>query len=85
MWKFLILHSSMQHCFPDSEAVFSDHGISDAEVRRKKPIKIFNFWMNNTKFTRLLHGSWSQEIVGSPMLRLNLKLKRLKPKALNKE
>ena len=64
-----MVNSAWKHCFPDSEAVFSAHGTSDAEVSRKKPVKIFNFWMNNTKFTRLLQGSWSQEIVGSPMLR----------------
>ena len=45
----------------------------------------FNFWMKNERCGDILHNAWNQPTEVSPMLRLCLKLKRLKPlmKALN--
>ena len=41
--------------------------------------------MHNTKFSGILHHSWSQSITGYPMEILNLKIRILKPllKTLN--
>ena len=57
------------------------------EVNRRKPFKVFNFWMKNNKFHQVLQDSWNKEVEGSPMLRLCLVLKGLKPelKILNNE
>lgn len=73
--------------FPNSEGVFLAPGVSDhcslvvsitTDRRRKKPFKIFNFWMKNPNFKEVLVSSWSAPVEGrSPLLQFSLKLRRL--------
>lgn len=74
--------------FPESEALAYVPGISDhcsllvtvfKEVACKKPFRFFNFWMKHHQFKELVQNSWLLPVTGSPMVRLSLKLRRLKP------
>ena len=53
----------------------------------RKPFKFFDFWMNNEKFQSILIASWEEQVVGTKMYQIYMKLKRLKPclKELNKK
>ncbi|XP_058203014.1 uncharacterized protein LOC131317484 [Rhododendron vialii] len=90
----VLINSAWLDKFSDSKAVFLTLGVSDhcstmvtvmpaSHVRR--PFKIFNFWLKNSKFRDALIASWDAPLDTSLRSRLGLKLKCLKLvlKALN--
>uniref|UniRef100_A0A5B7AM54 Putative AP endonuclease/reverse transcriptase n=1 Tax=Davidia involucrata TaxID=16924 RepID=A0A5B7AM54_DAVIN len=74
--------------FPFSEGLFESPGLSDhcpglAHINthqrfKKCPFRFYTLWMKHKDFSSLLKDSWAAPIIGNPMLRVNLKLKRLK-------
>ena len=64
--------SESNHC-----AVFVQ--LSKASYSPPKPFKFFDFWVKHSEFMDTVKASWEIREVGSPMVILHKKMKRLKP------
>ena len=85
----VLINQVWLHTFSDSKVEFlspseSDHcaafvQLSKASYSPPKPFKFFNFWVKHSEFMDTVKASWEIREVGSPMVILHKKMKRLKP------
>ena len=74
--------------FPFSKVEFLPPGVSDhcpiivqlshQTYSPPRPFKFFNFWARHSGFLQTVKASWELPVVGTPMIVLQKKLKRLK-------
>ena len=84
----VLINDKWLHYFADSIVKFispraSDHCPTLVHVLQPsfsphKPFKVFNIWTKHPDFLSTVEGSWYEPIMGSPMVILQNKLKRLK-------
>ena len=78
-WLIGFNHSTVEFLPPED----SDHcpvvvQMSQTFCAPPKPSRVFNFWTKHSNFLNTVAKSWNEPIMGSPMIILQKKLKRLK-------
>ena len=78
-WLLFFAHSIVEFFSPgDSNHCPALVQLVQAISSPPKPFKLFNFWTRHPEFLNTITQSWKEPILGSPMVILQKKIKRLK-------